>query len=124
MGLVAFVGTVLGIVAFTGHVQYPWPVTAVRMAVNAVTTLIIAGKVVHYLFLIEPDNEDLGGVVALAFVSIVLIIALFVFQRMGVLSTLFLIAFCVMGYIDNMLPGKTLTQEQQKPITIEQKTEK
>lgn len=124
LGLVSFIGMVLGIVALTGHVQYPWPVIATRMTVNALTILVIVGKIANYIRLVPPGEgaDAIGPFMVLTVVALVVIIVLFAQQHMGALSTLFLIAFCVMGYMDMISPGRV--QKQEKPITVEQKTEK
>jgi flagellar basal body-associated protein FliL len=112
---VAFVGMVFGIVALTGQVHWPWPVTAVRMTINAVITLILAWKVVEYLRahqMFDGTNaETRNGLIGILVIALIVIVALFFLQHMGALSALFLIAFCALGYLDR-LPEKQ--QEKSK----------
>src|SRR5260370_7570485 len=105
-GTLAFIGDIFGVIAITSQIHWPWPVTAIRLMVNGLVTLVLGGKIVEYVrtFPLSQQGDERRMLVIGILLSLITIIALFTTQHMGALSTLLFIAFCILGYIDIRYP--------------------
>src|SRR5258708_36868777 len=105
-GTLAFIVAIFGVIAITSQIHWPWPVTAIRLIVNGLLILVLAGKIAEYvrIFPLFQEGDERRMLVIGSILSLITLIALFTTQHMGALSTLLFIPFCILGYIDIRYP--------------------